>query len=335
MSEDEKIILKSNANIESSEEKIKEPSEEKIKSSDSKDINRTNEKLINEFDEYFENNYNNKDNNIPNMPNCFHIENNNDLNINGVNQFPCFLDKDQFYQSFLLFQRYLYWNMHKNYMQNINQKQNNNNKNININDVNKNINEKINIQLNNDNNDNNNNIDINIKKKEEDKFSDNNIKKINIVPQQGEESDKYLSNKKNDKNKLINQESNYNNVFYESKYSSKPKNRKIENYDDKPIKSTHKNFLELLENSLKNKNLEIFDKIYKGNIKLKKKNIFEKKKMFNSIEYFLYFNDNINDKKVIKKKYSFDNIINKNNLYKNIFEQKNKKIILKIIKMKK
>ena len=122
MSEDKKQLI-SNIN----QNNNKNQSKEKVRISENLAEAQNNEKLINEFNEYFQNNNINKEN----LFSSFNNDNNN-LNINKeftnnqVNQFPFFLDKEQFYQSFVLFQKYIYWNMQKNYLQRINQEQTNN-----------------------------------------------------------------------------------------------------------------------------------------------------------------------------------------------------------------
>ena len=106
------------------------------------ETNKSTKKLITEFDEYFKNNITDKDENIINSLN---IDNIKDLQEDEVNKLPFILNKDQFYQSFVLFQKYLYWNMHKNYMQNVEQSKHTKNKeekNKNSIKINNNINKK-------------------------------------------------------------------------------------------------------------------------------------------------------------------------------------------------
>ena len=342
MSEDKKQLI-SNIN----QNNNKNQSKEKVRISENLAEAQNNEKLINEFNEYFQNNNINKEN----LFSSFNNDNNN-LNINKeftnnqVNQFPFFLDKEQFYQSFVLFQKYIYWNMQKNYLQRINQEQtnndiikenlnnnnnvikdnqNNNNqnnnhntikeKNNNINSIDNNNNNNIKENKNNITNPVNENINV-INNKSNEEELNNKINDINIKSKSAEIKEQPYNNSANklfDKeNEIINKEAKFNNAFYESKYSSNTKKTKYDNYDEKPIKSTHKTFLELLEKSLRNKNLEIFEKIYKGKIKLKNKSSIKKTNSFYSIEYNLN-----NDIKIIQKNNSFDNMIKRNYMYKN------------------
>ena len=131
--EDQKEI---NNNINNKDFKnFKQEKEEKIKKNEREKMNMNNEHLINEFNEYFRNNNIQKENifNSFNINNNSNSNSNKEFNINGIELFPFILDKEQFYQSFVLFQKYIYWNMQKNYMEKIN-KENLNNKNIIIND---------------------------------------------------------------------------------------------------------------------------------------------------------------------------------------------------------
>ena len=283
------------------------------------DKDKTNENLINEFNEYFRSNNINKDI----IFRSFNIDNNDkEFNNNEINQVPFILDKEQFYQSFVLFQKYIYWNMQKNYMQKINQEHQKNNKNIIINDNQLNmLNSKM-IKPN------KNNInDINLQPKNSEEEIENSLKYNNVKKSQkekNEEKNYYSYNNIKDENAIINQEGNLNNGIYESKYSSKIKNKKIENYDETPIK-THKNFLELLELSLRNKDMEIFKNIYKGKIKLSNRNIIKKaNSSFYSIDYKIDDSNIIfnNKKKKINRKFSFENKFNKSILLKNLFKEK-------------
>ena len=249
---------------------FKQEKEEKIKKNEREKMNMNNEHLINEFNEYFRNNNIQKENII----NSFNINNNSnsnkEFNNNGIELFPFILDKEQFYQSFVLFQKYIYWNMQKNYMEKINQ-ENLNNKNIN--DKQNNINNIDSYKIHSPVKDNTQEFN-NIKTKTSDEEIQENIKIPNnktFSSSKAIKKNSYSLNGLKEENKMINKESNYNNVLYESKYSSSSNSKKFENYDEKPIK-THKNFLELLEKSLNNKNLEIFHQIYKGKIKLRNTN---------------------------------------------------------------
>ena len=329
MSEDEdnKEIKIDNKNEGINEDKEKKENEEKVKLLDDDVMNKSNEILINEFNEYFRNNNINKDNLLFNS---FNINNNKEFNINDANQLPFILDKDQFYQSFVLFQKYIYWNMQKKYNQKINQEQLNTNNNI----VNANTMgvPRLNTPIKNKNN------EFNLKNKNSDdkiESNKNNINNENIVLEKKEERHNNTINKLkdiNDENRIVNQKSQFNNVFYESKYSSTSKNKKFENYDEKPIK-THKNFMELFELSIRNKNLEIFEKIYKGKIKLLNKKNIKRTNSFHTIDYNIINNENIN---FVIKKNSFDNIIQKNIVYKNLIEKNiNNKNIIKSNKQNK
>jgi hypothetical protein len=117
---------------------------------------------------------------------------------------------------------------------------------------------KNNSQKNNNTNSNNinNNINVNVNVNGDDE----NNKKINDDKLHYKFERKKSSEKKENliKNEnIINKHEN--NVIYESKYlSPNKKNVNVYNYDEKPIKPSHKNFLELLEQSLRKKKFGIF-----------------------------------------------------------------------------
>ena len=298
--EDQKEIpMNNNNNIENNE--IKTNEEKIINANDNERINKekniNNEKLMIEFEEYFNNNLDNKDNNIFNSLNLDNIK---ELSEDEVNKLPFILNKDQFYQSFVLFQKYLYWNMHRNYIQNL-----------------KNSKEKLNQEIKNNYKDNKINDDkINEKKKA--KSSMNSQEKIlNTIKYKNtqnssleikrEESINYSPNRAINENKIINQKKNYNNKIYEEKRLNFQKNTKKFNYDDRPIKSSHRNFLELLEKTLAKKDKEFFDSLFKGKIRLCNKSQIKKNNNF-TIENYI-FNDTNRKNNKINKDISCDRII--------------------------
>ena len=120
--EDTKIINSINL-----DEKIAK--EENIKPID--DAQKTKENFLSEFNECFKNN--NIDQNTNNLFYSFCM-NNNQLSQNDINQIPIVLNKDQLYNSFVLFQQYLYWNMRKNNLQKNTDNNSINNINIKVNE---------------------------------------------------------------------------------------------------------------------------------------------------------------------------------------------------------
>jgi hypothetical protein len=245
--------------------------------------NINNETLMKEFDEYFKNNITNE---ARNELNSINIDNIKELKSDEINKLPFILNKEQFYQSFVLFQKYLYWNIQKNYIQNL-EKSNNS---ICQNQQNTNIN----------NNQKSNNEDS--KNENDDKIS---------LDENKEKKNNFSSNNNNNENKVKNSK-NY------SETLSNKNNYNINNYDERPIKTSHKNFLELLENSIRKKNREFFLQLFQRKIRIIKGKKILKQKPLNSIDYSILKNEKKNFSK-INKYYSYDNILSQK-YKKNIFD---------------
>ena len=245
--------------------------------------NINNENLIEEFDEYFKNNITNEERNELNSIN---IDNIKELKSDEINKLPFILNKEQFYQSFVLFQKYLYWNIQKKCIQNLEKTKDNacqKQQNTNINNSQKSNNENLENE-----NDNKNTLDEN--KEKNNNFSSNNNDKENKI-----------ENNKNYSETILNK----NNYI-------------INNYDERPIKTSHKNFLDLLENTIRKKNREFFVQIFQRKIRIIKRKKELKKKSSNSIDYSILKNEKKKFNK-INKYYSYDNILTKKNK-KNILD---------------
>ena len=270
---DEELKINDNDN-DSEIKKINENEvSEQFVTNNSEGNNINNEKLMGEFDEYFKNNITNEERNELDSIN---IDNIKELKNDEINKLPFILNKEQFYQSFVLFQKYLYWNIKKKCIQNLEKSKNNicqNQQSTNINNNQKPNNENLNIE-------NDDKIILDENKKKESNFSSNNNNNENKI----EDSKNYsetLSNKNYDK---------------------------INNYDERPIKTSHKNFLELLENSIRKKNREFFVQLFQRKIRIIKGKKILKKKPSNSIDYSILKNEKKNFNK-INKYYSYDNIL--------------------------
>ena len=255
---------------------------EQIATNNDEGNNINNETLMKEFDEYFKNNITNEERNELNSLN---IDNIKELKSDEINKLPFILNKEQFYQSFVLFQKYLYWNIHKNYFQNLKKSNNNicqNQQSSNIKNSQKSNNEIL-------------------KKENDDKIT---------LDENKEKKSNFSLNNNNKENKIKNSKN------YSETLSNK--NYKINNYDERPIKTSHKNFLELLENSIRKKNREFFVQIFQRKIRIIKGKKVLKKRPANSIDYSILKNEKKNINK-INKYYSYDNILSKK-YKKNIFD---------------
>lgn len=242
-----------------------------------------NEKLMKDFDEYFKNNITNEERNELNSIN---IDNIKELKSDEINKLPFILNKDQFYQSFVLFQKYLYWNIQRNYFHNL-EKSNNN---IYQNQQNATI--------------------INYQKSNNENLKNKNDTKIPL-DENKEKKNNFSLNDKASENK-IKSDKNFSEIL------TNKNNCQINNYDERPIKTSHKNFLELLENSIRKKNREFFVQIFQKKIRIIKAKKLLKKKPSNSIDYSIQKNDKKSINK-INKYYSYDNILLKK-YKKNIFD---------------
>ena len=168
--------------------------------------------------------------------NAINIDNIKDLKSDEINKLPFILNKEQFHQSFVLFQKYLYWNIQRNYSQILEKSKDN----IFQNQQNNNINNSP--KMNNENLKNKNDIRI-------------------LLDEDKEKINNFSSNKNINENKVKNKK------IYSETLSNK-NNDKINNYDERPIKTSHKNFLELLENSIRKKNREFFIQLFQRKIRI-------------------------------------------------------------------